>query len=326
MRLPLAAACTCLAALLVAVTAGASPDGAAAQGCVPKNNVEAIIDDSGSMLITDGDKLRVRAMELFIDNPGNDKRTLGAIEFGTDAQPLFAPAAISQNRAGMKSALESAINADNGLTDYNDAFSFAGTHNPNANARIFLTDGEHNTTDGSPYANGHRGGPPVYVIGLGVFGDGDTVLKQIASESGGLYRRADDAGEIQSAMFDLNAAISCLSTPITLKNTFTRQGQTVKRSVRLPRGVRSVTTALTWDDANDAFNILGIRVIRNGKVVARGSSVRKLKITKRRGATFLTVKIGRLVRGKLAFKLRATRLSGGGSAQLTTQLVRSRRR
>jgi len=321
-----AAAGVALAALATSATAGASADGVAAQNCVPKTNVEAIVDDSGSMLVTDSDRLRVRAMELFIDNPVNDKRTLGALEFGTDAVRVFAPTTISGNRASMKSALDTAIQADNGLTDYTDAFSLAGTESPNATARIFLTDGQHNNEDSSPYANGHRGGPPVYVIGLNVVGDGDTVLQQIASETGGLYRRANDAGQLQSAMFDVNAAISCLARPITLQNTFTRQGQTQSRSVKLPTGVRSVNTALSWDDPNDAFDITGIRVIRKGKVVARGSRVRKLRITKRRGTTNVTVKIGRLVRGKLAFKLKATRLSGGGSAKLTTQIVRSRNR
>jgi hypothetical protein len=320
----LAAAGVALAALAAAATAGASADGTAAQSCAPKNNVEAIVDDSGSMLLTDGDGLRVRAMELFIDNPANDRRTLGAIEFGTDAQPLFAPAPISQGRASMKAAVGTAVIGDNGLTDYNDAFSVAGTQNPGATARIFLTDGQHSTGDGTPYANGHRGGPPVYVIGLGILGDADAVLRQIASETGGLYRQIDSASQLQSAMFDLNAAISCLSTPITRTNTFTSAGQTQRGSVRLPAGVRSINTALSWDDSGDAFDIVGIRVVRKGKTVARASRVRKLRVTKRRGATFVTAKISRLVRGRLVFRLKATRLSSGGNVQLTTQIVRSR--
>jgi len=85
-----------------------------------------------------------------------------------------------------------------------------------------------------------------------------------------------------------------------------------------------VNTALSWDDENDAFDIVGIHVVRKHKTVA-AAKVRKLKVTKRRGATNVTVKISRLVRGKLVFKLRATKLSGGGSAKLTTQVVRSRR-
>jgi hypothetical protein len=326
MRRLLAAAGIGLASLAVAATAGASSERAVASACTPKQNVEAIIDDSGSMSITDSDRLRVRAMELFIDNPANDKRTLGALEFGTDAQQLFAPAAISANRAAMKAAIDTNVNADNGLTDYNDAFAAAGAQNPNATARIFLTDGGHNNEDQSPYNNSHRGGPPVYVIGLGVFGDSGNVLKQIASETNGLYRGVDSASELQSAMFDVNAAISCLATPITLKNTFTKTGQIKVRSVRLPSGVRSVNTALSWDDSNDVFDITGIHVVRKGKTVARASRVRRLKVTKRRGATNVTVKISRLVRGRLVFKLKAKHLSGGGSAQLTTQVVRSRRR
>ena len=38
------------------------------------------------------------------------------------------------------------------------------------------------------------------------------------------------------------------------------------------------------------------------------------------------MKIARLVRGKLKFKLRATRLVGGGTTQLTTQIVHKRKR
>jgi len=232
----LAVAVLGLAALLTATTTStASPDAAAAASCVPKNNVEAIIDDSGSMIITDGDRLRVRAMELFIDNPANEKRTLGALEFGTDAAQLFAPLPISANRASMKSAIDTAVNADNGLTDYNDAFAAAGAENPNATARIFLTDGGHNNEDSSPYDNSHRGGPPVYVIGLGVAGDGGTVLKQIADETNGLYRPVDTASELQSAMFDVNAAIGCLATPITLKNT----SRSRARPLRGPCGCRA---------------------------------------------------------------------------------------
>jgi len=321
----LAAAGAALIALAAATTSGASQQGNAAQSCTPKNNVEAIIDDSQSMSFTDPNLLRVRAMELFIDNQGNERRTLGAIEFGTDAQAVFPAQTIAQGRANMKSLLGSVIQANNGATDYNDAFGFAAAHNPNATARIFLTDGTH--TDSTPYGNGHRGGSPVYVIGLGVLGSGETVLQQIASETGGTYRGVDSPGELQAAMFDLNAAIGCLATPITLRNTFSRVNQVQNRSVRLPAGVRSVNAALSWEDEANAFDIAGIRVVRGGKTVARGSAVRKLRVTKRRGATFVTVKISRLVRGKLRFKLRATRLvNSGAGVELTTQLVRSRRR
>lgn len=55
--------------------------------------------------------------------------------------------------------------------------------------------------------------------------------------------------------------------------------------------------------------------------------MRKLKVTKRTGETLVSVKVSRLVRGKLRFKLRAKRLVNTGTGvELTTQVVRSRRR
>jgi hypothetical protein len=321
----LAAAVVGLAALLtVTTTSSASPLGAGAQNCVPKNDIEAIVDDSGSMILTDPNRLRVQAMDLFINAEGANVR-LGAIQFGSEASRVFAPEAIGPNVASMKSLLDTEIQADNGQTDYDAAFNLAGSENPTAQARIFLTDGAHNAPDLHDYANSHRGGPPVYVLGLGVVGDGDQVLQRIADETGGLYRRVDTSGELQPRMFDIEAAVSCLAAPITLKNTFTKQGQSRGRSVRLPAGVKSVTTALTWEDSGDRFDIAGIKVVRKGKRVA-AARVRKLKVVKHRGATFETVKISRLVRGRLKFKLRAVRLTGGGNATLTTQLVRSKKR
>lgn len=324
----LATAVSVLAALAFAGASGASDEPTAAQGCVEKNNLEAIVDDSGSMTRTDPTLLRVRALEQFVDTPDNAKRTLGAIEFGTDAADLFAPALIGQSRANMKSVLNQRVFGNNGNTDYNDAFSFAGTHNPNATGRIFLTDGEH--VDPVPYGNTHQGGPPVYVLGLGAGSPGgpsETLLQQIATDTGGFYRRADTPTQLQSAMFDVSAAVGCLAAPIKFTDKFTRLNQRKARSVRVPGGIRSAQFNLSWASGVDAFDIFGFRVVRRGKTVARGTAVRKLKVTRRTGETFLSVKVSRLVRGKLRFRLRATRLSSSSSGvELTTQLVRSRRR
>ena len=130
---------------------------AANAACTPKTNLEAIIDDSGSMSFSDPTDLRIRAMELLIDTQGNEKRTLGAVEFGTDAAPLFGPGLIGQNAAAFKAAMGPALIEDGGGTDYNKAFAAAAAHNANATGRIFLTDGAHTAFD--PYANGHRGRP-----------------------------------------------------------------------------------------------------------------------------------------------------------------------
>jgi hypothetical protein len=313
----------CRAAALAAVVCAVVP-GVAAAACTPKSNLEAIIDDSGSMFISDQTKLRVAAMDLLIDTQGNEKRTLGAVDFGTDATPLFGPGLIGQNAASYKAAMAAAIQADGGGTDYNAAFAAAASHNPQATARIFLTDGEHTAVD--PYANGHRGGPATYVLGLGAGlpgGPSDTLLAQIASETGGLYRRADDATQMQAAMFDLNSAIACQAPPRRFNDSFKKVGKPQNHLVTIPSRINTAQFALTWANSADKFTIGGFRVIRRGKVVARSAKVRRLKVSRRKGATFTTVRVSGLVKGKLRFFVRASKLSAPGTpVSLTTQVTR----
>jgi hypothetical protein len=297
---------------------------AANAACTPKSNLEAIVDDSGSMSYNDPNDLRVRAMELLIDTQGNEKRTLGAVEFGTDATPLFGPGLIGQNAAAYKAALNAALIEDGGGTDYNAAFAAAGSHNPAATARIFLTDGEHTALE--PYANGHQGGPPTYVIGLGAGAPGgpsDTLLKQIAGDTGGLFRRADDAGAMQAAMFDLNSAIACQTPPKRFSDTFTKVGKAEAHKVTVPSRINTAQFALTWSNSADAFTIGRFRIVRHGKVVAHSAKVRKLKASRRRGSTFTTVRVTGLVAGKLLFSVKASKLSAPGTpVSLTTQVTR----
>jgi hypothetical protein len=311
----------------VGLLAAAAEAGAAS--CVPKTNLEAIVDDSGSMSYSDPSDLRIAAMELLIDTQGNEKRTLGAVEFGTDAQPLFGPGEIGPNAAAFKATLAPALVEDGIGTDYNDAFAAAAAHNPNATARIFLTDGEH--TDATPYANGHVGGPPVYVIGLGVGVAGspfDALLERIATETGGLYRRANDASEMQAAMFALNSAIACQTPPKQFSDAFTKVGQTEVHAVTVPSRINSAQFALSWANSADRFTIGGFRVVRRGKLVARTAKVkvRRLKVTRRKGSTFTTVRVTGLVPGRLRFSVKPTRLSApGAEVNLTTQVTRRAR-
>jgi hypothetical protein len=164
------------------------------------------------------------------------------------------------------------------------------------------------------------------VIGLGAGtpgGPSDTLLKQIASDTGGLYRRADDAGAMQAAMFDLNSAIACQTPPKRFSNVFTKVGKPQAHTVKVPSRINTAQFALTWTNSSDAFTIGSFRIIRRGKVVARSAKVRKLKVSRRRGSTFTTVRVTGLVPGKLRFSVKATRLSSPGTpVSLTTQVTR----
>ena len=79
------AVCGALAAMaFVGAASAAVPLAATASaGCTPVTNIEAIIDDSGSMEITDPNKLRVQAMDLLVKTlAGGDDFGGGGIRVG----------------------------------------------------------------------------------------------------------------------------------------------------------------------------------------------------------------------------------------------------
>ena len=298
---------------------------ASAQSCSVRNNIEAIIDDSGSMAFNDSKLNRKQALNQLIANQGNEKKTLGATEFGSDANEVFAPGVIGPNRTAFENALNTAIQADNGGTDYDAGFNFARAHNPNANARIFLTDGAH----GGTYGESHRGGPATHVLGLftTITTEDEDRLKRIASETGGIYRRAIDASQVQPAMNDIDSAINCQRQPVAFTGLFSKAGQSKLHRLTIPRGTRSVRFTLSWVDPADSFAIDRFRVFRGKKVLAKAARARKMRVSTRRGATFVNVKLSRVVSGKLRFRVRARKIgSGQVQVKLTTQASRSRSR
>lgn len=306
---------------------------ARAAACSSAKNVEAIIDDSGSMAITDPDLLRIAGLDLLIQTPGYESLTLGAVEFGgsffsgtPSADTVFAPERIGAARAAMQAALAAKVNADNGTTDYNAAFAKANADNPSAQARIFLTDGAHNA---GTYGEGHRGGPPTYVIGFGRLLSGGTDLarlKRIAAETKGTFYRVVSGGDLQPVFNDIGLKLACLGVARRFGDTFRRAGASAIHSVALGSAARSAQLTLTWASPRDVFTLTGIRVVRRGRVVA-ASRVRRLKVTRRRGKTFTVVKVSNVTAGRLQFRVRATRIgSGAPKVRLVTQVSQSRRR
>jgi hypothetical protein len=337
----IAALLTGLATIALALVPGAGATrGAAAAGCTPVPNIEAIIDDSGSMSFTDPNRLRVSALDLLIETPGNEGITFGALEFGgnfssfsgtppTEGEPpaadtLFPPEAIGPNASAMQAALNEKIKADNGLTDYNAAFAKAKADDPGAKAWIFLTDGGH---DAGEYTNGHRGGPPTYVIGFGsaVTGADGERLQQIANETGGKYYPQTDSSNLQSVVNQIGTTLTCQGVPVSFKDAFSKVGMSKTHSVALASKARSAQLTLSWGSPLDAFTISGLHIVRKGKTVAVSSSKHKLKVVTRHGSTFLVVKLSSLVKGTLQFKVRATKIgSGAPKVSLTTQVTQTR--
>jgi von Willebrand factor type A domain len=307
----------------------------ASAACTKATNIEAIIDDSGSMAATDSNRTRVQAMDLLI-NSLDSSTFLGSVEFGgsifenePSADTVFKPEPVGANAAAMKSALDQKIQADNGTTDYNAAFAQSDADNPNANARIFLTDGGH---DVGTYNNGHLAhNAPTYVIGFGgVSGAEDQArLQQIAAETGGRYFPLADSTQLQAVMDEIEATLTCQTQPRQFTDLL-KQGQSKRHSIAIGAATKAIQIALTWASPLDRFKVSGLKLIDKGRLLAvaarRGkvSKPGKLKVQRTVGSTYTVLKISHLHKGRLSFAVKAVKIgSGEPKVSLTTQVSQS---
>lgn len=319
------------ALLLVGLVAAPS---APAASCKQAANIEAIIDDSGSMEITDPNRLRVQGMSLLIDDlaPGTQ---LGAVEFGSGleipgiisepaANTVFPPESVGANATAMRGALDSAIKADNGATDYNGAFAKSDADNPSADARVFLTDGGH---DVGAYNEGHLAhNVPTYVIGFGSgvgSGEDQARLKKIAKDTKGEYFPVADASQLQAAMNSIGAALTCQTPPQQFTDLLAN-GQSKVHKVTVGAASKSIQITLTWASPLDKFKLGGLALIGKGGLLATASrKPAKLKVTKTPSSTFTIVKVSGLRKGTLRFSVKAAKVGSGAKATLTTQVGQS---
>jgi hypothetical protein len=302
----------------------------AANPCVVANNVVFILDDSGSMTITDPSEdfssgkaitpLRVQAMQLEIKRDSNNAKNFGAVEFGDTADVLFPPGNVKTNRTAMLNSLAN-VKGDNGATDYNIAFDTANTTFPNAQARVFFTDGGHDVGD---YNNGHQAGgkPPTYVVGFGSSAatpEDSARLTQIATDTGGQYFPETNAAKLVSVMNQIDNILNCVTaTVVTINDTFTKLNQKKAHAVTVPRGKKAEDLVTTFGNGA-GFSISSITETFRGKVIAKSNTtvtsarkktkVKKLKVTKQTGSAFINLHIAGLKPGaKLKFTLKYTRL------------------
>ncbi len=322
-------------ALLVVGLIGAPTATAAstsASSCARANDIEAIVDDSISMEFSDAGRLRVQAMNLLIGTL-SPKTQLGAIEFGSGfleqpaANTLFPPQPVGPNATAMRTALDAAIHADNGATDYNSAFAKADADNPDADAKIFLTDGGH--VEG-PYNNAHLGHKvPTYVVGFGSGlsgGEDQARLKKIAKDTGGKYFPVEEAGELQAVMNSVSAALTCQTPPRQFIDTIA-EGQSKPHSVAIGAATKTVQITLTWTNPVDKFKLTALRLVgKNGLVAVASRKPGKLKVTKTTSSTFTIIKVSRLRKGTLRFKVKGVTVDSAAKATLTTQVGQSSRK
>jgi hypothetical protein len=290
-----------LAALAAGGSASASP-AAHAAACQKATNIEAIIDDSGSMDFTDPGKFRTTLLDAFAALQQNQGKILGGIEFGDTADVLFAPAAIPGVIPAMDASF-ALVNADNGSTDYNLAFATAKTANPNADGRIFLSDGEHNV---GTYGNGHAG---VKTDTVGFGATDPTLLNQIAADTGGKAFNLVDASQVPAVAAGITADMNCKAPPLVFTDNFTHQNQSFVHSFK-PRG-KSADILETWNNQASNLNVLGFSQGQGGNASASSIAHVSVKARKKAGKGFVTVHLKGLKKGqRVKFKVKATTLAG----------------
>jgi hypothetical protein len=314
-RLKIVAATSALVGLLAALAAGgpasASP-GAHASACTQSNDVEAILDDSGSMNATDPNNFRGKLMSAYIGLGGNQGKTLGAVKFSTNASVLFSPQPINAGtRAVMDAAFTNQLISFGG-TNYDAGFTLGNQQNPNATSRIFLSDGAPSTD-----SDLHRT-PPIktYVVGLGVGNDVFAVqeLTQIASETGGpppIF--IEDAGQLQAAAGAITAGQNCKAL-LTFTDTFSSVGQTRGHAFKAKGKAADILTS--WPTIGDVIDVK-VKVV----VAGRKASVSKVQVKKTTGATFVSLRIKGLKKGQKV-KLKVTAKTLPAPTTATTQVIR----
>jgi hypothetical protein len=322
---------------LIAAPGASASALSSASGCKSASDIEAIIDDSGSMEITDPNRLRVQGMSLLIDDLSPSTQ-LGAVEFGSGidipgiltippASTVFPPEPVGANATSMRSALDAAIKADNGATDYNGAFAKSDADNPGADARVFLTDGGH---DVGAYNEAHLvHKAPTYVIGFGSgisAGADQARLKKIAKDTGGKYFPVADANELQAAMNSIGAALTCQTPPRQFTDILAN-GQSKPHTIVVGAATKTLQITLTWASPLDKFKLSGLRLVgKNGLLAVASRKPGKLTVTKTVSSTFAIVKVSKLRKGTLHFKVKGAKVASGSKATVTTQVGQSTHR
>ncbi len=314
-------------------------------GCTAADNVEMLIDDSGSMEDSDPELLRRRAVELMIAKPRNQGEVLGAYEFGTDGDQLFAPQEIlprgdGSNQPALLDALEKGLRADNGSTNYNAAFTGVANDDPAADARIFITDGEHNEGE---YLDGHRGGPPTYVIGLdiGTRGDAAKRLQRIADETKAKYYPNVTGQRMQAVIDRIDSHLNCDIGLDADTGELTGDDPVGEQEATLDSDAHAYDVDVMWGDPADrvvpdslAFVAAGGHAVARlrrdtlERIVSRpGRTFRvgKLRVRGARRPTFFSLRVSGPKAAKLRVRYRMTKFKGRG-ARVTAQVTQSRRR
>jgi hypothetical protein len=334
------------------------PAAAGPGGCSPARNVEVIVDDSSGMAKSDPDALRRLAIELLVSKPSNAGRVVGAIEFGTRAQEIFPPVTLSADdrlQRTLSDLLLEHVRHDAGVTDLNAPFAAAAGQNPDAQARIFLTDGDTSHTGEFDVAT-TAAGPPTYVVLVNKVRDvsRNALFRTIAEQTGGEFFGTVRDVELQGVIDTIDSvALGCadgLATAAVARTSaagdapplppaaaaptieqgvagalpeavsVTNSRPVAKFVTDLPATLGSADVTATWDSTSDRFAIASLTLVDgNRRIRVTPRALRRALAGRRVSARGLTL-VG--TRGETYLTLHVTGLASTASTRRASAATR----
>ncbi len=215
-------------------------------------------------------------------------------------------------------AVKIQLKSDSSVTGYGfriDKYEYATatTQGTNRKVAILLTDGYHNTgthpNDVVPLYK--TKGWPIYSIAL--TGDADeTLLKSIASETGGKFKKAVTADALQEIYNNLKQVVKKQSTIQSLSSTIS-QNQIVSQNVLVDNSVKSIDVSVSWQ-GSDLDLILyypnGTEVVRN---TSSSTGTNDLNITYINASTYEIYTVNNPMPGNWSYKIKAVSVIGNES-------------
>jgi len=204
-----------------------------------------VIDNSGSMGWNDPQALRREAAKSYVKT-AIDGDYAGIVGFEDSAYQIASIGRIPDSRQGLLQALETGIfagggtNIGAGLTAACSMLADSGL--PQKRAAILLTDGEGGYGGESSCFSSK--GWRVFTVGLGS-GVNTTLLKQIATDTGGTYQPVPTPVRLQCEFQKVRAAIAGGSTPPCLVDLI-EAGQTLLKKILVGARTARIVFSTQW--------------------------------------------------------------------------------
>ena len=192
------------------------------------NNIVVDIDSSGSMSSNDPNKLRANAAKQLV-NILSSNDIMAIMDFGAGSDNGYVNSRLLQNFTNDKAALSSSIDKieESGSTPMYqsilDASTLLNKTQYGTKTLILFTDGEAND-DGlksSALETAKNSLVTIHTIGLGS-GVDDIALKNISSQTGGVYGHASDATELNNIFLSIGTGAIKGKVTITGNGSFTK--------------------------------------------------------------------------------------------------------